>query len=333
LLPDLAATSLAWNTAQAGVDFGYSVKGADLSQDTTAALYWASGTTFATAIGGPVYDTTIEHPIGDYGPFYVPNTVLLKTSANHLPPPDAKYLLLVINPDDAVAESDGPINKDTNNVQFLPIADVTLQDATQDSPRSVSVDFSITDASVEQPLEFDIYRSDQPSLDKSSASKEIGTQILDPSTDPQDLAIGTHKVTLIQGTELPPDPSMPYIVVVADPSGSVLKASDSVTQTYFQTYLLGAVVHGFEPNITIHLHGRISIRLTPSGTPSWETTMSMALEETGHYSRVIPFNWVVRSGLKAPGQTQLAAGDLYAQILAKADQLASGHVETSLISI
>ena len=36
---DLVASSLAWDTAQGGVDFGYSVKDAALTQDTTAALY------------------------------------------------------------------------------------------------------------------------------------------------------------------------------------------------------------------------------------------------------------------------------------------------------
>src|SRR5262249_42582556 len=58
--PDLIATSLAWNTAQGGVDFGYSVKNAALTPDTTVALYWASGTTFDTAMGGPVSETPIE---------------------------------------------------------------------------------------------------------------------------------------------------------------------------------------------------------------------------------------------------------------------------------
>ena len=61
LPPDLVATSLAWDTAQGGVDFSYAVEGSDLTQDTTAALYWASGTTPDTRIGGPVYETPVEH--------------------------------------------------------------------------------------------------------------------------------------------------------------------------------------------------------------------------------------------------------------------------------
>src|SRR5207247_9251576 len=50
--PDIAPTSLTWNPLQGGVDFSYQVTGTDLPQDTTAALYWASGPTLADAIGG-----------------------------------------------------------------------------------------------------------------------------------------------------------------------------------------------------------------------------------------------------------------------------------------
>jgi choice-of-anchor C domain-containing protein len=113
--PDLVATSLTWNTAQGGVDFSYSVTGADLTQNTTAALYWASGPTFADRIGGPVYDTQIEHPQGDHGPFYVPTSVL------GILPAGATYLLLVVDApatttNGVVAESD-----EMNNVVVRPM--------------------------------------------------------------------------------------------------------------------------------------------------------------------------------------------------------------------
>jgi len=113
---DLAPTSLTWNTAQGGVDFGYRVSGADLTQDTTAALYWAHGTSFADVIGSPVYDTTIERQADDYGPFYVPNSVL------GTPPPGATHLLLVTDPANRIAESD-----ETNNVRALAIQQLTIE--------------------------------------------------------------------------------------------------------------------------------------------------------------------------------------------------------------
>jgi CARDB len=113
---DLVATSLDWNTAQGGVNFGYEVAGAALTEDTTAALYWASGTTLDDVIGGPVYETTIERPVGQYGPFYVPKSV------PGTPPAGASHLILAVDPDDAIAESDEP--NLTNNVQSLALPDL-----------------------------------------------------------------------------------------------------------------------------------------------------------------------------------------------------------------
>ncbi len=111
---DIAPTSLTLDTAQGGVDFSYKVSGAALTQDTTAALYWSSSDQFADAIGGPVYSTTIEHAVGDYGPFFVPNSVLGQ------PPAGATHLLLVTDPPDAT-HPNGLIDEsdETNNVLTL----------------------------------------------------------------------------------------------------------------------------------------------------------------------------------------------------------------------
>jgi hypothetical protein len=43
LQPDIAASSLAFNASQGGVDFSYRVTGADLPQQTTVGLFWANG--------------------------------------------------------------------------------------------------------------------------------------------------------------------------------------------------------------------------------------------------------------------------------------------------
>jgi len=320
--PDLAATSLTWDTAQGGVDFGYSVKDAALTQDTKAALYWASGTTFDTVLGGPVYDTTIEHPVGDYGPFYVPNSVLVASSPTHTPPPGASHLLLVVNPDKSVQESDS--TNDQNNVQWLALPDFQMHTATTVDSKSVTVDYTISNADVPQALTFDVYRSDQSSVD--SLSVLVDTQTIDPTSEAQDLQQGDHKVQLIQGTDLPPDPSKQYIVVVANPDGSVEEDPNSHNTAYFQTYLLGVVVHGFQPNVTTHLPFGGTIRWTSASVPGWETKMASALKNKDGYNYVIPFNWVVGSGLATPpGQTQLAAHALFDQIVAEADQLAGSH--------
>jgi len=98
---DLAPTSLTWNDKQGGVDFGYQVRGADLTQDTSVALYWAKGPNFKDHIGDPVFtkliNTSADKEKGDHGPFHVPPTTL------GLPPARARYLLVVTDPQGLVA--------------------------------------------------------------------------------------------------------------------------------------------------------------------------------------------------------------------------------------
>jgi hypothetical protein len=101
-LLDIAPTSLTWNTTQGGVDFSYKVSGADLPNDTTAMLYWASGKTEDTIIdiaSNPIPIT--GHAVGDHGPIHVSAADFTQP-----PPAGAKYLLLKLDPDNKIDESD-----------------------------------------------------------------------------------------------------------------------------------------------------------------------------------------------------------------------------------
>ena len=89
---DIVATGLAWDAANAGVNFRYDVTGADLTVDTTAALYWATDPNYFGIIGLPAYSTTISRSQGTFGPTYVP------LSALSTRPPGTRFLLLVIDP-------------------------------------------------------------------------------------------------------------------------------------------------------------------------------------------------------------------------------------------
>ena len=51
--PDLAVTQPSWNITNGGLDYGYTISGADLQQPTTIDLDWASGTTPDSIIGNP----------------------------------------------------------------------------------------------------------------------------------------------------------------------------------------------------------------------------------------------------------------------------------------
>lgn len=115
-LADITPTRFEWNTAQGGVDLGYKVSGAALTQDTTAALYWSPTRTFDPQTATLAYEKQINQPAdeaqGDHGPFNV--------SASALGPPvqGAQYLLLVTDPENVLGNFDS--NKDVMALTALP---------------------------------------------------------------------------------------------------------------------------------------------------------------------------------------------------------------------
>src|SRR5438445_352277 len=66
LLPDIVPTALTWNTARGGIDLSYAVTGSDLPQNTTVALYWASGPAIGDIIGAPPYSASIQQAARSY---------------------------------------------------------------------------------------------------------------------------------------------------------------------------------------------------------------------------------------------------------------------------
>jgi hypothetical protein len=183
-----------------------------------------------------------------------------------------------------------------------------LTKATTVDAHSVTVSYSISTANVGQPLRFDIYRSDQPV--KDAGSQSIGTETIDPGSDPADLAVGTHSVQLIAGTSLTPNAAIPYIIVVADGDGAVAEAAGSVNTAYFRTFSLGVVSHGLELG----------------SAPAWEAAVASDLKQFSHDDGVIAFRWLKQSRLSQPGQAVLAGDKLYTQVVAAADKLAKKHV-------
>jgi hypothetical protein len=131
VLPDLAATSLTWDAAHGGVDFAYQVNGAALPEDTTAALYWASGTTEDTILEPVASPITIPSstPVG------VTQAVRIAVQdLSRSPPTDAKYLLLVVNPSGPSHVHEADEANDTNNLIALgiPLEIQSFQQTTYD---------------------------------------------------------------------------------------------------------------------------------------------------------------------------------------------------------
>jgi hypothetical protein len=193
---------------------------------------------------------------------------------------------------------------------------ITLTEATTLDSRSVTVSYSIAGSGLLQPLDFNVYRSDQPHEDASSVL--LGKATIDPQADPQDLQVGPHTVRLLEGTHLPPNGILPYVIVVCNPDHSIHEGQGSVDTAYFEKFLLGVVVNGYQ--------------LIGTTTPAWVSQMANSLQSVDHYSQTIQFgiigrfNWVVQSRASQPGQA-LRAGDVLAhQVVVDADRLAQAHL-------
>ncbi len=199
-----------------------------------------------------------------------------------------------------------------------PLPNLQMTGATTTDSRTVSVDYTITGAPITgQPLPFAVYRS--AAYDSLAGAQLLGTATL-PASDAADLSVGSHqgvRLSLANGgqpvTALTPDPALPFIVVVADPNGSVPEGNSSDNTASFETHVLGVVVHGYDSNLLL-------------GTlPHWVTNMAAALQQTDGYQSAIAFNWVRSSGLPLPDQATRAGDRLEQQVVARANQLAAQH--------
>jgi hypothetical protein len=197
--------------------------------------------------------------------------------------------------------------------------DIQMLGATTTDSRTISVSYNIAGADLTgQTLNFNIYRS--ANFNSLAGAQLIGTAAI-PASDSADLSVGQHQgvqlaLTGTNGqplTALTPNTALPFVVVVANPGGTIAESNTTNNTASFETHVLGVVVHGIEFNF-----------FRPT-TPAWETQMATALQQVDHYEAVIPFNWVQESLMPFPGFTAKAASQLSQQVLAEVNQLASQH--------
>lgn len=191
--------------------------------------------------------------------------------------------------------------------------DITMTFATTTDSRTVSVNYTISGASLAgQNVSFNIYRS--AAYDSLSGAQLIGTATI-PGSDSADLSLGSHtgvklSLTAPNGqpvTALTPNTALPFIVVDANLDGSTVS---------FETHVLGVIAHGLEIDPTLWWLNQV---------PAWELQMAATLQQQDGYQAVIPFNWVRLSILPFPFAIQMAGQELYQQVTAEADQLTSQH--------
>jgi hypothetical protein len=310
-LPDLAMIQPTWNAAQGGVDLGYTISGADLAQPTTSALYWSADTTFDpsqdTVIPGSVTTTrTAQTPPGTSVPVHVDAAAL----ATMAPPIGTKYLLAVVNPPgpDHIPESDESNGDDPNDTASLPLSDIQMLAATESSSQTVEFTYQVTGPDLGL-FQVGVYRSAdrefEPGIDIP-----LGSLI---TVSGSDATSGEHHGTW-QGS-LPIDPAHPYVLVVANPSGTVpesdARPGDQNDVASFRKWTIGAVTNGLLPlgDLQLDLFG------------DWVTAMAHSLQSlispegtTVGYDDVIPFIWGNTSNLPIPGLA-IAAGQHLTQMV------------------
>jgi uncharacterized membrane protein len=181
----------------------------------------------------------------------------------------------------------------------VKLPDIILNGATTTDASSVTVEYTVANVDISSSVTFFVYRSDQPTINFNSMV--IDSEIVDP----ENLSVGDHKLQLIDGNELVPDPARPYVVVVANPNASVIESNYENNTTHFRKYLLGATSHGFNDDIL----GR---------TPPWQSILSQALINRG-YDRVITFDWALESRTAEPGMAVAAGRELADMIKAEAE--------------
>ncbi len=212
-LPTIAVMTPTFDTTGGGVEFGYTITGANLPQPTTVALYWASGTTFDTAIGDPIETEPTQTAEGTY-------TVDVPTSAFGQPPAGTQYLLAVADPDNTITESDDP-----NNVQVLTLPDIAVTDAAFDAQGGVSFDYTVTGAALYEDTSVAVYWAiGDPS--STSPSDELGDPVYsyDISTA-ADMAVGDYGPIVVPQSDLtsPPDGAT-HLIVDADAQDDIIES-------------------------------------------------------------------------------------------------------------
>ncbi len=194
---DITPTKLAWNPTQGGVDFGYKVSGAALTQDTTAQLYWASGTTTDTILGPaatpiPIPKTT---PVDQ-----VQSVHLASSDFPGGPAPGARYLLAVVDPDNKIDEG---VEGEKNNVATLAYTPTLSVQAKYDGdPRDSFMGRYFAGTDVLKDNIYTVKLSDSLDALRPKIEVRVGSQILDAYTLPG--TVDTFVTSTFDPGSLPP---------------------------------------------------------------------------------------------------------------------------------
>jgi hypothetical protein len=279
---DLLAQSLSWNS-QGGATVDFAALGDNLRVDTTAALYWATGSRLADRIGLPVRQVVIYH-----GAASDPAPLNIARASLGIRPARATQLMLVVDPLNRVAESD-----EADNTQTVAVPDIVVDSVTTVDSRSVTVTYEVKGLALDEvPLR--LVRSADNHFDAGDLS-------LAP-VDELDGSLGTHTVTLDLAQPLGINPSRPFVLAQVDAANTIFESNELNNAGWFRKRELGVVTHGLE------LLGQFQF-----ARPTWPAEVANLLRAQG-YDRAIAFDWAAISNLPVPGMTTVAAEQMAARI-------------------
>lgn len=174
---------------------------------------------------------------------------------------------------------------------------IKLTKATTKDARSVTVDCKVPAGPALNSLNLKVYRSREKSVKPGSNEGLLGQANVGRDDKGSALAPGPHQITLLKGTDLPPDPAKPYVVVVATANGKT-------TQTYFRKWRLATVAHGYA--------GRFEN--DRKRTWAWAKKMEADLMSIDRFDKAVALNWIENSVKEQAGMPTLAGESLAKQI-------------------
>jgi hypothetical protein len=226
---DLIASSLAWNDAQAGVDFGYEVKSARLPEPTNVALVWSQDTHFN--LTGPDADTiayiTPAHEAID--------TYAVSVAASMLaaPPPEAKYLLLVVDPYEKVQESD-----ETNNVRYIPLVRKPDLEAVEVGINEFGIYYyyKVENEPLPAATSAHLYWGDHEDFRHANLTEAAAPNDIPSGQEPGTYSDGVYKANM-----RPAPLGTTHLFLVLDPDGTIDEARDGNNVSYVSMLIAPSV--------------------------------------------------------------------------------------------
>jgi len=286
---DIAATTLDFDdgTVTIGWDItGGTIFGAGLPIITRAFVFWSND----AVLGNDRFDSfiPIDGSLGTSPGSYQ------RSARIGFPIPGETHLILVVDGNNLIEE-----DNESNNVLIVPLnaaePDIEVLDATTTDSQSVTFTYEVTGNLSD--FQVGVFRSADDHF--SAGDVSVGNLHTVSNTEP-----GEHTLQL-QGA-LPPDPSRPYVLVVADPANAIEETDEDNNTASFRKHVIAAITHG----------------LIPTGfTPGWIIDMGEALVDENGYEDFVTVDWAATSNNLEPGRAVVAGFDMAKRVANAVEQL------------